>query len=147
MRTTTTEKPDCYATAPKNPRGRPAVLELACGMCKLRISERMPVLFAEQARGSGPYVGMSGWYTAIVHADPCGAGFLRDPDNDYAKRACRGCGRGMWLRAGSCRAHCSSPCRQADYRRRREADTAALREGRVLYRDELYWLTKPEAAS
>jgi hypothetical protein len=51
----------------------------------------------------------------------------------------------MHVRRGSRRAHCSSPCRQADYRRRRTLATQALDENRIIYRDELYWLTRPDA--
>lgn len=139
---------DCYATKGKGPRrGRPVVRGFTCDICNLRITEHASVLFAQQDGGTGPYVGQSGWYTATVHADPCGSAFLHDVDNDYRARPCRGCGRTMWLRPGSRRTHCSRPCRQSDYRRRRDLAAAALNEGQVLYRDELYWLTRQEAAS
>ncbi len=52
------------------------------------------------------------------------------------------CGRTMHIRRCSRRINCSSPCRQADYRRRRALSTQALTQGRVLYRDDLYWLTR-----
>jgi hypothetical protein len=127
------------------------VRQLSCDACQLRIADGAPVLFAIQQGGAGPCPGQCGWYTATVHADPCGAAlreanftaFLRDGDREYRQRTCRGCSRVMWLRRGSRRSHCSSPCRQADYRRRRDLSASAIREGRVLYRDDLYWMTRP----
>jgi hypothetical protein len=108
--------------------------------CGLQILDGWPVLFAHELRGTGPH-NMDGWYTAIVHAHPCGARFGLGSD-EYLERPCRGCGRIMNIRRRSRRTHCSSPCRQADYRRRSALAAAALTDGRVVYRDELYWLTR-----
>jgi hypothetical protein len=123
------------------------VRAFTCDICRLVIPEASPVLFALQDRGTGPYTGMSGWYTATVHAEPCGTSFLREAD-DYRERLCRGCHRPMWQRARSRRAHCSDQCRQRDYRRRRDLHDRVLQaDDRVLYRDDLYWHTRPEAIS
>jgi hypothetical protein len=90
---------------------------LKCDVCRLAIFG--DAFFAVQERGSGPYVGMSGWYIATTHVDPCGQGFLVS-NPEYQPRRCRGCGRAMWLRPGARRTHCSNACRQSHYRRRQE---------------------------
>lgn len=123
--------------------GRPTTRPLTCDVCKLAVAAGAPVLFAQQEGGTGPYHGMSGWYVACTHALSCGADFLRSFADEYTQRACRGCHRVMWVRQHSRRSHCSGPCRQAYYRRRRVVSASALAVGRVLYRDELYWLTRP----
>ena len=123
------------------------VWPFVCDSCRLSIPDGAPVLYGQQDAGTGPNYGMSGWYVAIVHLDPCGADYLRRWGSDYQERPCRGCGRSMWVRTRSRRTHCNNPCRQADYRRRRAVASAALADGRVLYRDELYWLTRAEAVA
>ncbi|MDQ3476616.1 MAG: hypothetical protein M3492_09890 [Actinomycetota bacterium] len=109
-----------------------------CASCRLPIECREPIVFALQESGSGPYHGMSGWYIAEAHAR-CGQEFIRD----YQRRLCRGCGRTMWVRGGR-RTHCSSRCRHVDFKRRENLAAEALAEGRVLYRDDLYWLSRQQ---
>lgn len=115
---------------------------LRCDICQLAIDA--DVLFAAQEGGTGPHHGMTGWYIAITHVDPCGTDFLRQVDvGEYRHQPCRGCGRTMLIRAKSRRTHCSPRCRQHDYRHRGALAATALADGKVLYRDDLYHLTKP----
>jgi hypothetical protein len=133
-------------TEPLNTRkgGRPVRWALKCDVCKLQLLHGAPILFAVQTGGSGPYPGMSEWYVAGVHADPCGASLLGCYGTDYESRQCRGCAREMWVRLNTRRAHCTYACRQRDYRRRRQLDAQALARGQVMRKSELYWLTRPD---
>lgn len=121
--------------------GRPARWVLSCDVCDQLIGDDAPVVFALQESGGGPYPGYCGWYTATA-CMPCATPHLRAA-GDYHPRPCRGCERPMWCRPRARRTHCTGGCRQADYRRRRDLNAAALRTGQVIYRDDLYHLTRP----
>lgn len=110
-----------------------------CDVCRLAVHPGAAVLFALQEAGCGPYPGQPGWYVATVHVTPCGDAFIGE-NRHYSDRACRGCGRPMWLRPTNRRTHCSGACRQADYRRRAKL----MRETPWLDRQAVYWATRPQ---
>lgn len=114
---------------------------MRCEVCRTPIETGEPVVFVLQGPGAGPCPGQSGWYIADAH-ERCAPDFAAT----YDRRLCRGCGRTIWVRGGR-RRHCSDRCRYVDFKRRQALSAAALAQGRVIYRDELYHLTRPENAT
>lgn len=109
-----------YTTTAEIPRG-----ELRCDVCRRPIPRPHAVVFALQEAGAGPCPGQSGWYVATAHVVCCPAEILRE----LTVVDCRSCGRPMHIRRmrngrATRRRHCSNPCRQADYRERREVYAA-----------------------
>jgi hypothetical protein len=109
-----------------------------CAVCRGDIGPAEAVAYVLQPRGGGPYPGHCGWYVAEVH-EACAGRHLEDLE----RRSCRGCRRTLWVRGGR-RTHCSDRCRHVDFKRRQAVMAEALARGVVVYRDESYWLTRPD---
>ena len=106
-----------FITREKRSRAQGSALQ--CEICLLRIPA-VDVLFAMQTDDSG------GWWTAVAHAEPCGAYLLLDYRAEYRPQLCRGCERTMWVRNKSRRRHCSDYCRQQDYHGQPQFSAAPL---------------------